>query len=141
MRMIDYFDRGARIAHDRPCMVADGIARTYDEVADRSHAIAHMLIRDGFGPGRHAGVLSGNALGAFEAILGILRADGVWVMANNRSGVAENAYLFDLLDLDTLFVHSEAADRIAVLRRDCPRIRRYVALDRPFPEADFYLED
>lgn len=141
MRMIDYFDRGVRIAHDRPCMIADDCARTYAEVAARSHAIARMLIEDGFAAGAHAGVLSGNALAAFEAILGILRADGVWVMANNRAGVAENAYLFDLLDLDTLFVHSEAAGRIAVLRRDCPRIRRYIALDRPFPEADFYLED
>ena len=141
MRMIDYFDRGTRIAHDRPCMIAAGAALTYDAASARSHAIARMLIADGFAAGAHAGVLSGNAMVAFEAILGILRADGVWVMANNRSGVAENAYLFDLLDIDTLFVHSEVADRIATLRRECPRIRRYIALDRPFPEADFHLED
>jgi fatty-acyl-CoA synthase len=141
MRMIDYFDRGARIAHDLPCMIADDLARTYADVAARSHAIARMLIDDGFAAGAHAGVLSGNAMVAFEAILGILRADGVWVMANNRAGVTENAYLFDLLDVDTLFVHSEVADRIATLRRECPRIRRYIALDRPFPEADFSLED
>ena len=141
MRMIDYFDRGARIAHDRPCMIADDLACTYADVAARSHAIARMLIDDGFAAGAHAGVLSGNAMVAFEAILGILRADGVWVMANNRAGVTENAYLFDLLDVDTLFVHSEVADRIATLRRECPRIRRYIALDRPFPEADYHLED
>lgn len=141
MRMIDFFDRGARIAHDRPCMVSDTASKTYDAVAARSRAIAHMLIANGFPAGAHAAVLSGNAMVAFEAILGILRADGVWAMANNRASVSENSYLFDLLDIDTLFVHSEVADRIAVFRRECPRIRRYIALDRPFPEADFYLED
>jgi acyl-CoA synthetase (AMP-forming)/AMP-acid ligase II len=62
-------------------------------------------------------------------------------MANNRASVAENAYLFALLDIDTLFVHSEVADRIATFRAECPDIRRYIALDRPFDGADFFLED
>lgn len=141
MRMIDYFDRGARIACDAPCMVAGDTIKTYGEIATRSRQIANLLITDGFAPGAHAAVLSGNALVAFEAILGILRADGVWAMANNRASVAENAYLFDLLDVDTLFVHSDAADRIATLRAECPNLRRYIALDQAFPEADFFLED
>ncbi|PKP99644.1 MAG: o-succinylbenzoate--CoA ligase [Alphaproteobacteria bacterium HGW-Alphaproteobacteria-13] len=141
MRMIDYFDRGVRIAHDKPCMVAGDVARSYAEVAARSHAIARALIADGFAAGAHAAVLSGNAMEAFEAILGILRADGIWVMANNRAAVGENAYLLDLLDVDTLFVHSEVADRIAAFRAECPNIRRYIALDRPFAQADLFLGD
>jgi fatty-acyl-CoA synthase len=141
MRMIDTFDRGARIAHDKPCLVTDEGARTYSEVRTRSNRIGNGLIRDGFSPGAHGAVLSGNDPRAFECILGILRADGVWVMANHRASEDENAYLLDLLDVDTLFVHSEVADRIARFRRDCPNIRRYVALDRPFPEADTFLED
>ncbi|MBH1998125.1 MAG: AMP-binding protein [Sphingomonadaceae bacterium] len=141
MRMIDYFDRGLRIAHDRPCMIEGDTARTYAEISARTHAIAAMLIADDFPAGAHAAVLSGNAMVAFEAVLGILRADGVWAMANNRASASENAYLFDLLDIDTLFVHSEVADRIATFRAECPNIRRYIALDQPFEEADFYLED
>jgi acyl-CoA synthetase (AMP-forming)/AMP-acid ligase II len=139
--MIDYFDRGLRIAHDKPCMIEGETQKTYRQVAARVNAIAFMLIADGFAPGAHAAVLSGNAMVAFEAVLGILRADGVWAMANNRASAAENAYLFDLLDIDTLFVHSEVADRIAAFRADCPNIRRIIALDRPFDEADFFLED
>ena len=91
MRMIDFFDRGARMAHDRPCMIEGETSRTYDEVRRRSDAVARGLIADGFAPGAHAAVLSGNSMTAFEAILGILRADGVWVMANNRAAVGENA--------------------------------------------------
>ena len=141
MRMIDYFDRGARIAHDKSCLVTDGGTSSYAQVRARSHRIGNGLIADGFAPGAHGAVLSGNDPRAFECILGILRADGVWVMANNRASEDENAYLLDLLDVDTLFVHSEVADRIARFRRDCPNIRRYIALDRPFPEADAFLED
>lgn len=141
MRMIDYFDRGLRIAHDTPCMIEGDTQKTYAQVANRVNAIAALLIADGFAPGAHAAVLSGNAMVAFEAVLGILRADGVWAMANNRASTGENAYLFELLDIDTLFVHSEVADRIATFRVECPNIRRYIALDRPFAAADFYLED
>ena len=60
MRMIDFFDRGARIAHDRPCMIEGTVVRTYDEVRQRSNAIARGLIADGFPAGGHAAVLSGN---------------------------------------------------------------------------------
>jgi acyl-CoA synthetase (AMP-forming)/AMP-acid ligase II len=141
MRMIDFFDRGARMGAGRACMIEGDTVSTYGEVLARSNAIANALIADGFPAGAHAAVLSGNSARAFEAILGILRADGVWVMANNRASLDENAYLLGLLDVDTLFVHSDTADRIATFRAQCPLIRRYIALDRPFAEADVFLGD
>lgn len=143
MRMIDFFDRGARNGPDRACMVSakTEAASTYAEVRARSNRIGNALIGDGFAPGAHGAVLSGNDPSAFDAVLGILRADGVWVMANNRASVDENAYLLDLLDVDTLFFHGEVGDRIDRLRNDCPRIRRYVSLDAPHPAADAFLGD
>jgi acyl-CoA synthetase (AMP-forming)/AMP-acid ligase II len=141
MRMIDFFDRGARNAPDHVCMVGEGFSATYAEVRARSNRIGHALITDGFAAGAHGAVLSGNDPRAFEAILGILRADGVWVMANNRASVDENVYLLDLLDVDTLFFHSEVADRIARFRSECPAIRRYVSIDVPHQAADAYLGD
>lgn len=139
MRMIDFFDRGLRIAANRPCLVTDTASKTYAEVGESSRRIANMLIADGFAPGAHAAVLSGNAAVAFEAILGILRADGVWAMANHRAGVSENAYLFDMLDIDTLFVAQEVADRVPALRRECPKIRRFIALDGLVAGCDYEL--
>ncbi len=141
MRMIDFFDRGARNAPDRPCMVTDDSSATYAEVRARSNRIANALIVDGFRAGAHGAVLSGNDPVAFEAILGILRADGVWTMANNRASADENAYLLDLLDVDTLFFHSEVADRIARFRAECPKIRRYVSIDARHDAADAFVGD
>src|SRR5260370_7872851 len=102
MRRIDFFHRGSSLSHDKACLIADGATRSYDEVAASSRAIARLLIADGFAAGGHAAVLSGNSIDAFEAVLGILRADGVWGMANNRAPVGENAYLFNLLHVSTL---------------------------------------
>jgi acyl-CoA synthetase (AMP-forming)/AMP-acid ligase II len=136
MRMIDFFDRGVRIAGGMPCIVTTEAAKTYSEVDRSSRRMARFLIDDGFPAGGHAAVLSGNSAQAFEAILGVLRADGVWVMANHRAAPAENVYLLNLLDVDTLFVHSDLAERIPVFRRECPKIRRYIALDRPIGQAD-----
>ena len=73
MRMIDFFDRGVRIAHDRSCMIEGERISTYAEVKARSDAIARGLIADGFPSGGHGAVLSANSARAFEAILGILR--------------------------------------------------------------------
>lgn len=139
MRMIDFFDRGVRIAADKPCLATDESSKTYAEVGESSRRIANMLIADRFPAAAHAAVLSGNAAIAFEAILGILRADGVWAMANHRASVAENSYLFDLLDIDTLFVAQELADRVPTLRKECPRIRRFIALDGPVKGCDYEL--
>lgn len=141
MRMIDFFDRGARNAPDQPCMVTDTSVATYAQVRARSKRIANALIADGFAAGAHGAVLSGNDPVAFEAILGILRADGVWTMANNRASPEENAYLLDLLDVDVLFFHTEIAERIALFRAQCPRIRRYVSIDAPHAAADAFLGD
>ncbi|HZU64306.1 MAG TPA: AMP-binding protein [Novosphingobium sp.] len=141
MRMIDFFDRGARNAPSQPCMVSAGRSITYAQLRARSIRIAHALIADGFAAGAHGAVLSGNDPAAFEAILGLLRADGVWTMANARASEDENAYLLDLLDVDTLFLHTEVAERIARFRRDCPKIRRYVTIDAPHAEADAFLGD
>lgn len=118
-------------------MVTDAKTLTYVQVGERSRKIASALIDLGFPAGGHGAVLSANRVEAFEAILGVLRADGVWVMANSRAGVDENAYLLDLLDVDTLFVGPEAADRIPTFRSECPNIKRYVGLDADIPGADF----
>ena len=144
MRMIDYFDRGHAIAGDRPCMIDGDHFYSYQEVSDSSHRIAQSLIRDGFAAGGKAAVLCGNSAIAFQCILGMLRADGVWVTANHHAGAEENAYLLDLLDVDVLFIHADVAERIALFREQCPKLRRYILLGGSGSEkagSDIVFED
>src|ERR1700738_3769523 len=98
MRLIDYFDRGASQDPLRACLVMGSTSRTYQEVQERSHRIALALIGTGFACTQKAAVVSPNCAAAFECVLGILRAEGVWVKVNFRNAAAENASVLDQLD-------------------------------------------
>jgi len=129
MRLIDYFDRGAELDPERACLIMGGTAQTYREVQDRSHRIARALIDTDFARGAKAAVVSPNCAAAFECVLGILRAEGVWVKVNFRNAVAENASVLDQLDTAVLFFHSSLADQVAQFRDLCPKMRTYVCID------------
>ncbi|HLT27205.1 MAG TPA: AMP-binding protein [Zeimonas sp.] len=130
MRVIDFFDRGAALAPDRICLKDANVARSYDEVRKQSCRIANALIRDGFAPQDKAAVLSPNAAAPFECVLGILRAGGAWVPVNARNVASENAYILDNCDVETLFYHGDFEAAVQEFRRLCPKIQRYVCIDR-----------
>jgi acyl-CoA synthetase (AMP-forming)/AMP-acid ligase II len=129
MRLIDYFDRGADLNPESACLIMGDTSQTYREVRDRSHRIAKALIAADFAFGDKAAVVSPNCAVAFECVLGILRADGVWVKVNFRNAAAENASVLDQLDTAVLFFHSTLAEQIAQFRMLCPKIRTYVCID------------
>lgn len=131
MRVIDYFDRGARAYPDRACLIDCEVTKTYREVEQRSHCIANALISAGFNVEHKAAVLAPNGAVAFECVLGILRAEGAWVPVSIRNAAAENAYLIGRLDVTVLFFHSALADQVAVIRAQCPGLGNCVCIDQP----------
>jgi len=140
MRLIDYFDQGASQDPSRACLVMGSTSRTYQQVQDRSHRIALALIGTGFACTQKAAVVSPNCAAAFECVLGILRAEGVWVKVNFRNAAAENASVLDQLDTTVLFFHSTLADQVAQFRVLCPKIRTYVCVDEIAADS-LFLED
>ncbi len=130
MRVIDYFDRGAGLRPDRPCLVEGAVERSFRDVQYRSHQIANALISIGHAPEDKAAVISPNCAAAFECVLGILRADGAWVPVNMRNAADENAVILDQLDVTVLFYHSAVAEQVAAFRAACSKIRHYICIDR-----------
>ncbi len=135
MRVIDYFDRGADIDPDRPCLIEGALTRTFREVRTSSHLIALTLIDAAFAPQEKAAVLSPNCATAFECVLGIFRAEGVWVPINMRNAEIENAIILDDLDVTVLFFHSSCANQVAYLRARCPKIRLWICINGEAPDA------
>jgi acyl-CoA synthetase (AMP-forming)/AMP-acid ligase II len=130
LRLIDYFDRGVRLARDRTC-VEDATARlSYAEVQRRSYKSANAFAAAGFGPGRHAGVLSPNAVPAFEALIGAARAGVTWVPINGANGIDENVRFLDDCDVEMLFYHSAYRALVETIRARCAKIALYVCIDR-----------
>ena len=115
MRVIDFFDRGVLLHPDRAFMIAeDGATTTHREAQDRSHRTALAMNAAGFDCAKHAAIYSPNHPGAFDALLGLYRAGGVWVPINARNAIAENAYILNNNDAEFLFYNSDFEDNIKV---------------------------
>lgn len=142
MNLIDYFDAGAASHPASPCFVDsgnDGPIASYAEVKAGTCRIAHALHARGFTPGFHGAVLSGNTAAAFTALLGVLRAQGVWLPVNARNSVDTNIEFLRDMDCDVLFYQARYADQVEAIRRSLPRIRLYVSLEET-PGSDPSLE-
>ncbi len=134
MNLIDFFDAGVAGHPDSPCFVdcgRDVPAITFAQAGALTCQIARGLQALGYAPGFHGAVLSGNASSAFTALLGVLRAQGVWLPVNARNSVETNIEFLQDMDCDVLFYHPRYADQVTEIRGKVPRIRHYIALDGP----------
>ena len=132
MNLIDLFDAGVKSHPDSPCFVdsgSDARGVTYAQAGALTCQIARGLKANGFEPGFHGAVLSGNIASAFTALLGVLRARGVWLPINARNGVEANIEFLQDMDCDVLFYQSRYAGQVDEIRKQVPRITRYIAID------------
>jgi acyl-CoA synthetase (AMP-forming)/AMP-acid ligase II len=131
MRLIDFFDRGAALAPDRPCLVGPGITLSFRETQRRTHRIANRLVSLGLAPQAAAAVLSPNDADAFSCILGILRAGGAWMPLNARNAIDDNIAILGDNECRWLFYHSSFAAAAEEIRAKVPTLRGLVCVDRP----------
>ncbi|WP_326538597.1 class I adenylate-forming enzyme family protein [Pseudorhodoferax sp.] len=134
MQLIDLFDRGAGYGLDAPCLVQPG-GRTlcYGEVQQLSHRIANGLHAAGIGRESKVGLLSANHLLTFAAILGTVRSNGIWLPVNARNAAPENANILARGGCEFLFVHSQFADQLPLLRAAVPQLKGIVCIDAELP--------
>ena len=131
MRVIDFFDRGALLYPKRAFMVSEnGYETTYRETQIKSHRIALAMHSVGFEYKQNAAIYSPNHPGAFESLLGLYRAGGVWVPLNARNAIKENCFILNHNDAEFLFYHSSFEENVQVIKNECPGIKNFVCLDK-----------
>jgi hypothetical protein len=135
MRLIDYFDRGADLHPNRHCLHDGTRGWTYASVRETTHRVALGLLAAGLGAGAKVAVYSPNHAMAYAALLGIQRAGLVWAPVNARNALDENLFILDNTDVEFLFYHSSFEASLARIREACPKIGKFVCLDRPEFEA------
>jgi len=129
MRIIDFFDQGV-CYHAENIAFIDGDERlSYAEADHSSRRIAAALHGRGFLEGTHIGVYSPNASIAFLALLGLMRAEGIWLPINPRNSVDSNIDLSDRFDMEVLFYHSTFAAQTQQIIDAAPGIREVICLD------------
>ena len=100
MRIIEHFDNGAKYYPDNIAVIDVGSEQpglSYADAQPVTHAIAGAVAAKGYSEGGHVGVLAPNCTTAFLALLGLFRAQCVWLPINPRNTVPVNADLLTRL--------------------------------------------
>jgi acyl-CoA synthetase (AMP-forming)/AMP-acid ligase II len=132
MRIIEHFDNGARLYPNNIAFVdvgSDEPGISFAEAQPRTHSIAFAIDALGCSNGGHVAVLAPNCSVAFLALLGLFRAECVWLPMNPRNTVPVNADLFSRFDGELLLFHSSYAEEAAQLKEQCPGLKKIICID------------
>ena len=130
MRIIDHFDNAVDL-YPRNIALKDvankgDTGTTYADAAPRTVAIADAIAANGYKAGSHVGVLAPNCVDAFLALLGVFRAQCVWLPINPRNTVPTNADLLERFEDGRVELYNLAEDlgeRNNVARQHPDRVR------------------
>jgi|JRYD01.1.fsa_nt_gb acyl-CoA synthetase (AMP-forming)/AMP-acid ligase II len=129
MRIIDFFDRGAELYPHNIAFIDGDERLTYTQAADATHRIAAALHAHGYAKGAKIGVYAPNSNIAFLSLLGLMRAEGVWIPINPRNSIAVNADLLRRFDGELLLYHSMFEAEVRQILAVAPNIKAAVCID------------
>ena len=132
MRIIDYFDNGVKYYPDNTAFIDiddGGASMSYAQAGPRTHRIAAAMHANGYRQGSHVGILAPNSTVAFLALLGLFRAEGVWLPINPRNTVATNVDLLTRFDGELLFYHTEFEAEAREIVESVPGIREAICIN------------
>ncbi len=136
MQLIDLFDRGVGYGADAPCLAEPGgRSLSYGQVQQLSYRLANGLHAAGVGRDSKVGLLSANHLLTFVAVLGTVRSAGTWLPVNARNAAAENANILARGGCEFLFIHSQFAGQLPLLREAMPGLKGIVCIDGALPDV------
>mgnify|MGYP001816054972 CR=1 FL=1 len=139
MRIIDYFDNGVKYYPDNVAFIdvdREGLSMTYAEAKPRTERIAGAIRGNGYGKGAHVGILAPNSTVAFVALLGLFRAEAVWLPINPRNTTATNVDLLTRFEGELLLYHSEFEAQAREILDSVEGIREAICIDAPETAAN-----
>ncbi|KVC93010.1 long-chain fatty acid--CoA ligase [Burkholderia ubonensis] len=135
MAIIDFFDRGWRIAPNGIAYIQGERSYSFQEIGELSCRIANGLLAAGFAKETKAAVWADNDVTAWGCALGLWRAGLAYIPVNGRSTPAENQYVLDAFDCEVLFFQHAFATAIDTLRASLPKVKLWVCIDADLPWA------
>ncbi|MES2149312.1 MAG: AMP-binding protein [Pseudomonadota bacterium] len=129
MAIIDFFDRGWRIAPQGAAYIQDGVDHSFQAVGEQSCRIARALLADGFGVGAKGAIWAGNDVHAWTCTLGLWRANMAWIPVGSRNPVDDNVALLDAFDCDVVFYQQAYAEVVEPLSARLPKVRLWICIE------------
>lgn len=109
--------------------VFEGRSTTYAELDKRASQVAQGLIADGIKPDARIGFIGKGSDRYFEMLHGAFKAKAVIVGVNWRLAPPEVAYVLNDAKTEMLFVGAEFYEIVEQVLKDCPTVKRVIALD------------
>jgi len=127
MRFSEYLDRAAGLYPDHEAFVDGEFRINYKSARDIVHKIANVLSSSVKLPfGSKVAVYSPNAAMAYLCVVGLNRADMVWLPINYRNTLETQLNFFDA---DCIFFHSSFNDQIAEILGRAPNLKTAICID------------
>jgi acyl-CoA synthetase (AMP-forming)/AMP-acid ligase II len=135
VRNIDYFDKQARLHPGRTLLIAGEERISYAEMERLTHRLAGAMLADGLAEQEPVAIMSPNDGAVLTAMLGLWRANAVWIPVNTRNALDANIQYLNYVRAAWLFYHSSYAEDAWAVQRQVPSIRRMICLDKEEGDA------
>ena len=129
MRIIDFFDQGVQFHAIKTAFVDPASSFTYAQANKEIHKIAAAIRGRSYAKGTRVGVYAPNSNAAWLALLGLMRAEGVWLPINPRNEVETNVDLADRFGMEILFYSTAFDQQVKDIREQVPSIKEFVCID------------
>lgn len=129
MRVIDFFDQGVSYYSNNEAFVDTASTYTYAQADKEIHKIAAAIRGSGYDKGTRIGVYSPNNNLAWLSLLGLMRAEGVWLPINPRNSVETNVDLSSRFEMAIMFYHSSFTEEVKTIAEQVPGIKEFVCID------------
>jgi len=130
MRFSEYLDRAAGLFPNHEVFIDSDHRLNFRDACDYTHKIANALTTSlNLKAGAKVAVFSPNAVSGYLSILGVNRADLIWVPINNRNSLDTNIELLQFFDVECLLFHSDFEDDILEVKKHVPGITNIVCIN------------
>src|SRR5579875_3317564 len=122
--------------------VVSGSSRfTYAQFGERCERLASGLVAEGIRPGDRVAYLSFNNNQILEGYYAAPLIRAIVMPLNVRLTPPELIEILNHAGASMLIFEHDFAPMVETFRRECPSIRRYVAIGDPSPQADLTFEE
>jgi acyl-CoA synthetase (AMP-forming)/AMP-acid ligase II len=128
-QIADIFEAIADAIPEREALVCGEERYTYAQLDERATRLAHGLAARGIRRGDHVGTYLHNGAPYATSMLAAFKLGAVPININYRYVEEELRYLFDNADLSAVVHDREFAERIAVVKDECPELHSFISVE------------
>ncbi len=130
----DMLRRAATRFPDKTAIIWGEQRTRYDALNADANRFAHALKALGLGKGAKVGIISRNRTEYGVVFFGAAKSGCVLVNVSVLYAPAELEYVLNKADVEVLLHEDLFAKKIDAIRARCPKIRKYVSIDREFAD-------